>query len=106
MGTNSRKNRDAERAFGQLAERAGTVLITADRHLDTLLDKGVDVTAMRIKMPVEEGNDYFVIVQARVEGVASVGFHGSDTFAEAVVGALNRLYNGSISWREDEYADK
>lgn len=104
MGTNGRTNRKAEKAFDDYAQKCGEVLIMADRRFDNLAHAGCEVVSLRVRFPENEDGDYLVTVRAVTEEGYRVGFHGAETFQDALTGVLNRLYNGKMKWKEDEYA--
>lgn len=66
-------------------------------------DHGI-VKAIRFKAPRSVGGEWLVVVQVSTEKGGVVGFHSADDFSEAVKGLSSRLRNGSIKWRDDEYA--
>ena len=91
-----------QRQMVRLAEQ----LVRAERTFDNLFDEDVVVLRMTIRLPQYEGQEYMVIVGARSPEGRVVTFHSSETFAEAVRGALARLENRSNKWREDKYASE
>ncbi len=104
MGTASRQNRKAEKAFDDYANRLGTALVRAQRMFDQMLEKGDDITSLSVRFPNEDGGDFLVTVRMTTDTDKVVGFHGATSFHEAVIGTLNRLSNASIKWRHDDYA--
>ena len=105
MGTNSRANRKAEKAFEGYSQKVGETLISADSRFEALDENDCTVMAIRIRFPGHEKDDFLVTTKAAIEGKQMVAFHGADTFQEALVGTLNRLYNKSMQWKEDQYAE-
>lgn len=90
--------------FAKEMVRAGESLYQMEYTLDTLFDKEVVVTSIRIRTPGLTQEGYLVVVNALVLGDAVVGFHGDTTFGKAVIGVIERLRNGTIKWKPDEYA--
>lgn len=67
----------------------------------------VAVSGLSIRSPQVQGGDYLLTVRGTDEGGAPVvAFHGSPDLGEAFRGLHNRLMNGSLRWRPDEYAGK
>ena len=90
-------------------ERLDKQLVRGVKYLDRVMAEGrgadVEVTAWRIRAPRDENDDYMVVVTAiGVDGEALVGFHSGVSLAETIAGMCNRVRNGSMRWRPDEYA--
>lgn len=96
----------SQAAFEREMYQAGLNLKGAERVFDLCYDGGTVLASMRVRIPSEDEGEYLIVLKARQEGRAVVGFHAADTFAEAVMGALNRLRNKSIKWRDDEYENQ
>lgn len=93
------------KAANAVAERVGWTLMVADRRFEASADQGLEIVSLRVRCPTEEKDDYMVVVKARGESGNIIGFGGGLTFAEAVASTLERLFNGSIKWKEDEYVN-
>lgn len=91
------------KATEALAARQGWTLLVADRRFETLADSGLTVTDIRVRLPNDENGDYLTIIKAQGETGGVVGFGSGLTFGEALAGTLERLYNGSLRWKEDQY---
>lgn len=64
----------------------------------------VQLTGFRVRAPTEENAEYLLVVWGDDhEGAPVVGFHGSTDLLELFVGGLNRIRNGTMKWRPDEY---
>lgn len=65
----------------------------------------VDVTGFSVKAPVGSGGDFLITVRGfDEEGAPVVGFHGSVDLLDAICGAQNRVQNGTMKWKPDEWA--
>ena len=65
----------------------------------------VGITGMSIRGPVEAGGDFLATVRGRdVGGAPVVSFHGDPDLGALFRGLHNRLMNGSLKWRPDEWA--
>lgn len=104
MGTNSRTNRKAEKAYEGHAQKLGQTLILSESMFDRMDERGDDVTSMSVRFPTEESDDFLVTVRMITDTDKVVGFHGGASFHEALRGTLNRLANGTMKWRHDDYA--
>lgn len=63
----------------------------------------LDITEIRVKKPKADGEGVMIIVKATEEGQTFVGFHSADSAGEALKGALERVQNRTLKWREDHY---
>lgn len=60
------------------------------------------IREIRVKTPNETGSEYLVIVKATNQGQKLVAFHGADTFEDALAGALNKMEQRGLQWKEDK----
>lgn len=65
--------------------------------------EGVEILAIRFKAPGHPMGEWLAVVSASIEDERVVAFHKADDFSECLKGVLNRINNGSIKWRSDEY---
>lgn len=93
-------------AYERQMVRMAQQLVRFDTILERLFDDDTEIKGMSIKVPNAEGEDYFVVVRARIGNDAMVGFNSDATFAGALRGTLARIENGSMRWRLDDYAGK
>lgn len=82
-------------------ERLGASLLKTDRWLAGPRAQGVLVAGLRLRMPNEEHPECLVVCRGVKEGVFLIGFHSADTPSEALRGAVERIENGSMIWREE-----
>jgi hypothetical protein len=61
------------------------------------------ITEIRIRRRNPETGEVLVIVKARDEEMSYVGFHSEPETELALKGALERVRNGQMRWREDQY---
>ena len=89
----------------QIKEAGGNGLIALSRCMEFgLPEADIKVTRFVIKAPPAPGQEYFVIVSALVGGEPCVGFGSGLDVTSALVSTTNRITNGSMKWRPDEYA--
>lgn len=84
--------------------RLGYALLSTNRWLDGERAQGVYIMSLKVRMPTEDHPECLVIVSAFKEGLRLVGFNTSDSPAEAIKGAIQRIENGTMVWREDNYS--
>lgn len=85
--------------------RAAEQLLRLDRVLERLWDEGRRVLSMSVRMPREYGDDVLVVIRCDYDGAREVAFVSSDSVLDAVRKAAASLENGSVKWRDDEYAN-
>ena len=93
------------------AEREGVVLLAALQRLSDWLENPEDgetyVTKITIKPNWGEEGDCFIIFNATIGGQKKAGFHGGQTFSDAIRGGSSRIFNGRMKWQEDvPYAER
>ena len=86
-------------------ERVMRALKILDRVDSPYWGGDVDVSGVKIKLGGADGMESLVIVTGRNgDGLPVVAFHSALGGLDALAGALNRLANGGLKWKEDEYA--
>lgn len=62
------------------------------------------VRAIKLRLGITDEIETLCIVEATDgSGQPVVGFNGAQTASEALVGAINRIRNGQMKWKVDEY---
>jgi len=92
---------DRERREEKRWQHAGMVLGRAESSETA---GGAAVHRVKVILPRVAHGETMVVISAIVDNVPVVGFHRAEGAREALAGALNRLHNGDIKWKEDEYA--
>jgi hypothetical protein len=93
-------------AYTRALIKIGERMLGADTVFERSYTRGDVVLSMSLRVPELDGEDWLVTVRAYQEARRVVGFHAAPTFSEAVVGALNRLENGSMKWKDDAFERK
>lgn len=89
----------------QIKEKGGSALILVSRYMEYGTgDPALFITKITIKAPKNQNDDYFVIVNAVCGGEHLVAFGSGQDATGAISATMNRIANGSIKWREDEFA--
>ena len=63
--------------------------------------QGMAIERITVRSGADRGGEVLVIVKARMEGQPWVGFHSAQSPEEAIRGALERIRNNDLKWRED-----
>lgn len=100
---------DSHDVEGQrLDDRTKGRLLWGVRYLEKALDGhqvgDVDCVGFSIRPPTREKNEYLCVLRGLSDdGSPVVAFHSSAGLADTLIGVGERLRNGSLSWRPDEY---
>lgn len=86
--------------------RLGEVLSSFEKRHEGFGDDEGFIKAIRFvpASPVRAEN--LLVITAFWDGADVVAFQRGFSLAECLQGFINRLGNGSIKWKEDEYAEK
>jgi hypothetical protein len=98
-------SRESTLAYERQMVRMAQQFVRFDTMIERLFDNDMEISGMSIRVPSGEGEDYFVVVRARIGNDAKVGFNSDATFAGALRGTLARIENGSMRWKDDDYAN-
>lgn len=109
----SNNNRDVEVSGNVIATqanlereiaKAGNAVHTMAYLHNLHIQEGVYVRSLRFKAPSDGFGEWLGILSiTRPEG-NFVAFHRATSLPECVVGMVNRYRNGSLQWKEDDYA--
>lgn len=83
--------------------RAGGQILMMNRWLDGERALGVRILSLKLRLPTEARPECVVVVSGYKDGTYLVGFHSADMPAEAIRGAVARVENGTMVWRNDQY---
>jgi len=81
--------------------KLGYALLRLDKVMELETPDGLTMREIRIRVPQAEGDDYMVVVKATAGGHPFVAFHAAAEAHEALKGAIERIANGHMKWRED-----
>lgn len=98
--------RASELQFQEEMLRLGMQVARAERIFNSLFDDDIRVSRFSVKVPLYEGGEFLIVITAMAGGRGVVAFHSSPGFSDSVRGALARLENRSVSWKDDEYANR
>jgi len=91
-----------EEAGRREAGQLGLRLWVLDRLLSEEMDNGMKILELRVKRAGDDGSESLVIVKAAVDGQRYVAFHAASNASEAIRGAVDRITNADIKWKEDK----
>jgi len=97
----SERKGSREGAFGDEMRAVGEALLELGLAHERYKREGNELVDIRLKAPSDEGGEWLVVIRASFEGTRYVGFHSSFRPEEAVRGAVNRVLNGQMKWREE-----
>ena len=106
MGTGDNARDVRERRLIKSAEgyreRLGECVMLLDEYVQGARGQGEYLTEIRFMVRYGDEGDILVVIKRESEGEKEIAFHSADTMAEAMSGALSRIGNGSLKWREDK----
>jgi len=86
------------------ARRCAVALVELDRLCSGHAAGMPEIVALKMKIGTTDQMRTLVIVSALdEEGGPMVAFHDGMSPSEALVGAVNRILNHDIKWKEDQY---
>lgn len=87
------------RAMVRLAE----AIVDFERQADRLAETDLFIQSMTIRLPSYDRAEYLLVLRGTTPDGAVVAFHNAPTLWETIEGTVNRLKNGSLKWKEDQY---
>jgi len=85
-------------------KRAGRAMAELDALCSGKRPSAPELRGLKVRLGVTDETETLVIVTAWDDaGAPIVGFSQGMTPSEALVGAINRVVNGSMKWKEDQY---
>ena len=106
--TEHRRDSDAPKSDNAYRKwRSGLVdgLLHIEAYQSEIQEARPTLTAIVIKCDPSDEQGVLVIAKGFLGNDWQVAFHRADTVSEAVAGLGNRLRNGTLKWRQDEYAN-
>jgi len=86
-------------------EKGGRGLDYVSLAMTGYRDLAVQVHGFSVKPPQAEGGEFLLVLRGLDgEGAPVVAFHSATELCEVFSGVANRLANGSLVWRPDQYA--
>lgn len=98
----SEAERKAAEQLRRKRQRLQLLLMLLDEWMMDIDTQGMQITNIRVRSPLEGHGEFLVIVKARFEGRPYVGFHSAASVEDGLIGALERIRNNDLKWREDQ----
>lgn len=95
---------ESQRLFDREMIKIGRAVLSLQSRLEHMADEGVEVKALRLTYRNGVHGEVLCVVTAGTESGGIVAFHSADGLGEVLKGVSARMVNGSIKWKEDEYA--
>lgn len=67
---------------------------------------GLFLTGIKLRYPRQAYGETLVVLTAVLDNTPVVAFHRAENAFDALSGALSRLHNDELKWKEDELAAK
>lgn len=106
MSTNHRRDNDApasDRAHRRWQEALVKGLTYIDSYREDVQEAKPTLTKLVVRCDPDDEQGVLVVCKGYIGTVWYVAFHRESTVSAAVSGVGQRLRNGSLKWREDEY---
>lgn len=86
-------------------EDAGRAVSWLGLAMDGHREVDVQLAGFSVKAPVAERGEFFLVLRGlAADGTPVVSFTSATTLEECFRSVVARLKNGSLRWRDDEYA--
>ena len=109
MPTNHRRDHDAassNRAFEKYVQGLARGLMNIDMYHQDIQEGRPTLTKIIIKCDPDDEQGVLIIGSGYEGGTWKVCFHRDVDIPATVTGFGNRLRNGSLKWKDDDYANK
>lgn len=83
---------------------SGRKLQQLEHSLENVMDEGVRINRITFKCGGDVRGSWLAIVTAVTAEGPIVTFHSAEGIVSTIEGLSNKLRNGSLKWKEDEYA--
>jgi nickel-dependent lactate racemase len=101
MSRNSRDSKGNELGVVSQAMRKVNTLARSWDIFERQLDRDILVQFVNIKLATYEGGEHLVILKGVSGTTKVVAFHSAEDLLDALAGALARIENDTLKWRED-----
>lgn len=82
---------------------AGQSVAWLDLMTEADPETSVQLMGVSVRMAEHPGGEHMFVVKGRYKGERVVAFHGDPSILAGLTGLGNRIRNGSLKWRPDEY---
>lgn len=108
MSTNHRRDNEARRsdkAFRKMQEGLAQAIFYIDQYREEVQEERATLTSFIVKCDYDDEAGVLLVIKGYEGSTWRVSFHRGTTVTEALTGLGNRLRNGSLKWRDDDYAN-
>ena len=96
--------RGGDAAWDRRKAKAGSAVMNLDRLTHPSWSGEIEIVSFRLRLGQPGHEENLVVVQGvNGSGEPVVAFHSADEASDALVGAINRVLNGQLRWKADEY---
>lgn len=106
MKAGHRRDNDApkaDRAHKRYIEELARGVLNIDRYVEEIQEARPTLVGVKVRCDVTDEMGVLVILTGYEGSKAMVAFHRDITVSAALQGVGNRLRNGSLKWRVDQY---
>lgn len=96
---------ESQRLFDEMLRKTGRRVRELERTMLRLEEDGVTIKMLKLNCKAGPRGEWLAILTAQGEEGGLVAFHSADGLPEVLAGLSTRLGNGSLKWKEDEYAE-
>lgn len=102
-GERDGKGAEGSRLWQAETERNGKILMQANRLASSMSRHDMYIQQIKFVSKDDEGNDWLVVCTIDSTDGPMIGFHGASSFGEGLAGLINRIGNGTMKWKPDDY---
>ena len=106
--TNHRRDNDArgsDAAHKRWLEGIASGVTNIEAYQQAIQEEKPTLTSFTVRCDPDDEKGVLLVLKGYIGSKWYVAFHGDTTITMAMSGAGNRLRNGSLKWKEDDYAN-
>lgn len=88
----------------RILSKTGHSVHMAGHAMSNMEQNGLSILRISFKATGSVDGSWLAIISASSENGSVVAFHSGDSFPSTLQGVCSRIVNGSLKWKEDEYA--
>ncbi len=89
----------------RILTKVGLAVHMSQHTMERMSEEGMVVIRITFKAGSGVHADWLAIIAVKTEGGGIVAFHSAPSFPATVEGLCHRVNNGSLKWKEDQYAE-
>ena len=95
---------ESQLAFQRSCLRFAGKMYRFEHLVDEWSSDDIWLKSLSVRVPMHEGGEYLITMRTTKHGSEEVAFHAGSSLWETLEGMINRMSNGSLRWKSDEYA--